>query len=179
MNSLILNMRGDGTISTLQYASEKIGVHFFSIDLSVLGSGLEEQLTQLKQKADEGHKVVLSLDIQSMTITPSLVSSIADVLSNRRMVGVDITAIDSVVVMLPVGLENVSALLQPLVDICSVFDIKSSINPMESAKSPLFCKSGIGNVLLARHLLGHVDRASKSECQTHFTNLTQSDSPTH
>lgn len=179
MNSLILNMRGTGTISTFRYASEKIGVHFFSIDLSDVGSELDRQLTQLTQKADDGHKVVLSLDIQSMTITPSLIKSIANVLSSRRMVGIDISAIDSVAVMVPAGLENAPELLKPLIDMCAVFDIKSSINPMETTKNQLFSESGIGNVLLARHLLGHVNSASKLEHSTPVTNLTQSDSPNH
>lgn len=174
MNSLILNMRGAGTISTLQYASDKIGVHFCCIDLSAVGSALDEQLSQLVKKANEGRKVVLSLDIQSMDITPSLVKSISDVLSTRRMAGVDIGALDSVAVMVPVGLESVTELLKPLIDICSVFDIRSAINPMDTGKSHLFSESGIGNVLLARHLLGHFDKATKLESSASFVDLNHS-----
>lgn len=173
MNSLILNMRGMGTISTLNYASEKIGVHFCSIDLSNPEHGLNEQLTQLAINAKEGKKIVLSLDIQSMDITPSLVNSIADVLSTRRMAGVDIGAIDSVAVMVPAGVESVPNLLKPLVDICTVFDIRSSINPMETGKSHLFSQSGIGNVLLARHLLGHFGQDQKRESSNHSADFEQ------
>lgn len=163
MNSLILNMRGMGTLSTLKYAAEKIGVTFYNIDFDLLRNDLDKHLTHIAQEAKIGKKVVLSLDLTSTDITESLSNSMAYALSNKRMAGVDISAIDSVAVMVPVGLDASSQNLKPLIDVCVVFDIKSTIKPMEAGKNHLFSESGIGNVLLARHVLGHIEIDSKLE----------------
>jgi 2-phospho-L-lactate transferase/gluconeogenesis factor (CofD/UPF0052 family) len=162
MNLLILNMRGIDTLSTLEYAAEKIGMSFHNIDLHLLRSDLDKHLTYIVQEAKSGKKVVLSLDLMSMEITESLSNSMAYALSNRRMAGVDISDIDSVAIMVPAGYDASHQHLQPLLNVCSVFDIKSTIKPMEDAKTHLFSESGIGNILLARHVLGHIEIESKT-----------------
>lgn len=163
MNLLILNMGGMGTLSTLKYAAETIGVTFYNIDIELLRNDLDKHLFYIAQEAKSGKKVVLSLDLMSIDITESLSTSMANALSNKRMAGVDISAIDSVAVMVPVGLDASSQHLKPLIDVCVVFDIKSTIKPMEAGKNQLLSESGIGNVLLARHVLGHIEIDSKLE----------------
>ena len=99
MNSLILNHSGTRLIDDLHYASEKIGIAFLAINLSSPDHDLQEQLITTVKYAQAGHKAILALDVSGMKLSESLSLALVDVLSNRRMSGVDIGSFDSVAVL--------------------------------------------------------------------------------
>ncbi len=171
MNSLILNHPGTRLIDDLHYASEKIGIAFLAINLSSPGHDLQEQLITTVDYARAGHKVILALDVSGMTLSESLSCALVDVLSNRRMAGVDIGSIDSVAVIASIENEESTSALIPLKAVCEVFDIRVAINPMAIGKTNPSGGSSIGNVLLARYLLGNVDKRAEVSSQSKVGNI--------
>jgi len=171
MNSLILNHPGTRLIDDLQYASEKIGIAFLAINLSSPGNDLQEQLITTVKYAQSGHKVILALDVSGMTLSESLSRALVDVLCNRRMSGVDIGSIDSVAVIASIEDEMAASMLMPLKAICEVFDARDALNPMAIGTTNPSDGSSIGNVLLARYLLGSSDKRTEVSGQSKGGNI--------